>query len=105
MVRKIDKLGRIVIPKEICRSLGIVAGDSIEIAEDGEYIRLWKRAKVETGEWKYDPDGTDWGLGAWRCSLCGCKNDNLGMDDKISPYLYAGSKYCPHCGARMEAKK
>lgn len=58
-------------------------------------------AEVRYGEWVYDPDGCDWGIGAWRCSLCSAKNDNLGISRDINPYWFEGSKFCPHCGATM----
>ena len=58
--------------------------------------------KQSEGEWHYNPDGMDWGLGAWQCSLCGCRNDNLPMDKNIKPLRWAGSKYCPNCGAKMK---
>lgn len=58
--------------------------------------------EVKHGRWEYDKNGHDWGIGAWRCSLCHCKNDNLGAGENINPYWYAGSKYCPHCGAKMD---
>lgn len=56
-----------------------------------------------TGHWVWDENGNDWGIGAWMCSECGCKNDNLGVrkDGGFSPYFFAGSKYCPQCGVRM----
>lgn len=57
---------------------------------------------VKHGEWHYNPDGMDWGLGAWQCSLCHCKNDNLPMQRNIKPLQWAGSKYCPNCGAKMD---
>ena len=40
IVRHLDELGRIVIPKEIRRSLGLKEGDGLEmfISEDGELI-------------------------------------------------------------------
>ena len=56
------------------------------------------------GKWDYDADGNDWGIGAWVCSICKCKNDNLGCDNLFSPHIYAGSKYCPHCGADMRRR-
>ena len=59
------------------------------------------RKQVE-GEWKYNPDGMDWGLGAWECSLCSCRNDNLPMQENIKPLCWAGTKYCPNCGAKMK---
>ena len=36
IVRRIDDLGRIVIPREIRRTLGIIEGDSLEISVDAE---------------------------------------------------------------------
>lgn len=47
----------------------------------------------------------DWGLGAWLCSKCHSKNDNLGMGKDINPYMFAGSKFCPQCGAVMKQKE
>ena len=78
---------------------------------------IWKKARVENcalslskkgyskqseGHWHYNPDGMDWGLGAWQCSLCACRNDNLPMDKNIKPLQWAGAKYCPNCGAKMK---
>ena len=42
VVRKIDDLGRIVIPKEIRKNLGIRDGENLEIIVDGDNIRLTK---------------------------------------------------------------
>ena len=61
--------------------------------------------EVVYGEWEFDPDGNDWGIGAWVCSKCRAKNDNLGIDTNINPYLFAGSKWCPQCGAKMGERK
>ena len=38
IVRRIDELGRVVIPKEIRRTLRIKEGDPLEISTDGKYI-------------------------------------------------------------------
>lgn len=40
IVRRVDDLGRVVVPKEIRRSLGIKEGDALEIftTRDGEII-------------------------------------------------------------------
>ena len=57
---------------------------------------------VQQGHWVYDPNATDWGLGGWICNLCGHRNDNLPNNQPDSnPYIYAGSQYCPACGAKM----
>ncbi len=40
--RKVDDLGRVVIPAGIRRSLGIHEGDSLEVAVDGEHVILAK---------------------------------------------------------------
>lgn len=42
IVRKVDELGRIVIPKELRRTLDIAEKDSLEIYVDGEQIILKK---------------------------------------------------------------
>jgi transcriptional pleiotropic regulator of transition state genes len=38
IIRKIDELGRVVIPMEMRRAMGIEDGDSFEIFVDGEHI-------------------------------------------------------------------
>jgi transcriptional pleiotropic regulator of transition state genes len=43
MVRRLDDLGRIVIPKEVRRTLGMADGDAIEIYVDGEGVVLRKQ--------------------------------------------------------------
>ncbi len=43
IVRKIDDLGRIVIPAEMRRVLGIQEGDELEIALDGDHIEIRPR--------------------------------------------------------------
>lgn len=51
VVRRIDDLGRIVIPKEIRRSLRIREGDSLEIYSEGsDGITLRKYSQVESIE-------------------------------------------------------
>lgn len=42
VVRKVDELGRIVIPMELRRGLGIGEKDPLEIFVDGEHILLKK---------------------------------------------------------------
>ena len=57
---------------------------------------------VQQGHWVYDPNAIDWGMGGWVCNLCGNRNNNLPiMQQDCNPYLYAGSQYCPACGAKM----
>lgn len=58
-------------------------------------------APVKHGKWVWNPNGMDWGLGAWECSECACRNNNLPMNNKINPLVFSGSKYCPNCGADM----
>ena len=42
MVRKVDRLGRIVLPIELRRNLGIAIGDPLEIYVDSDTIILKK---------------------------------------------------------------
>ncbi|MGN0983329.1 MAG: hypothetical protein ACI4OI_00685, partial [Gemmiger sp.] len=51
--------------------------------------------------WVYDPNGMDFGLGAWRCNRCKERNNNLGGPERFSPYRFVGSNFCPNCGAIM----
>ena len=48
MVRKVDRLGRIVIPKEIRNTLRITVDDPLELFIDGENIVLKKFSYVKT---------------------------------------------------------
>lgn len=42
IVRRIDELGRVVIPKEVRRALKIKDGDPLEICRDGDKLVLVK---------------------------------------------------------------
>ncbi|NDI37080.1 AbrB/MazE/SpoVT family DNA-binding domain-containing protein [Chengkuizengella sediminis] len=42
IVRKVDELGRVVIPIELRRTLGIAEKDALEIYVDGEKVMLKK---------------------------------------------------------------
>ncbi|GAK08978.1 AbrB/MazE/SpoVT family DNA-binding domain-containing protein [Geomicrobium sp. JCM 19038] len=64
VVRKIDELGRIVVPKEVRNTLDISSGDAVAIGVEGSRIvlekfdrqvtkdELFDRWKVEVGEAK-----------------------------------------------------
>lgn len=43
IVRKIDDLGRVVIPAEMRRSLGVQEGDQLEIVLAGDHIEIRPR--------------------------------------------------------------
>ncbi len=47
IVRRIDELGRIVIPKEIRKNLRIKNGDNLEILVNGDDITLRKYSQIE----------------------------------------------------------
>ncbi|HEX6312163.1 MAG TPA: AbrB/MazE/SpoVT family DNA-binding domain-containing protein [Acidimicrobiia bacterium] len=68
MTRKVDSLGRVVLPAEMRRVLGIREGDLVEIAVDGHHIVL---TKVEQ-----------------RCVFCG---------DASALVEYAGKLVCEGC--------
>lgn len=46
VVKKIDELGRVVLPKDIRKPMGIEAGDPIEFFIDGDRIVLKKFQSV-----------------------------------------------------------
>ena len=68
IVRKVDELGRVVIPIELRRTLNIEEKDSLEIYVDGEHIILKK----------YEP----------ACIFCGNAKDVV---------QYKGKNICPIC--------
>ena len=48
VIRRIDELGRIVIPKEIRRNLGIHDGENVEIYTENDFIILKKHNRLST---------------------------------------------------------
>lgn len=75
IVRKVDELGRIVLPIELRRTLGIEEKDRIEIFVDGESIILRK----------YEP----------ACIFCDNAKDIIN---------YKGKNICPDCIRAMNEK-
>lgn len=73
IVRKVDELGRVVIPIELRRTLNIEEKDSLEIYVDGEHIILKK----------YEP----------ACIFCGNAKDVI---------IYKGKNICPDCMAEFK---
>lgn len=68
IVRKVDELGRIVIPKELRNTFDISEKDALEIYVDGEHIILKKYAPA--------------------CIFCGQAKDVK---------VYKGKNICPDC--------
>ncbi|RKD26630.1 transcriptional pleiotropic regulator of transition state genes [Caminicella sporogenes DSM 14501] len=73
IVRKVDELGRVVIPIELRRTLNIGEKDALEIFVDGSQIILKK----------YEP----------ACIFCGQAKDNIN---------YKGKNICPSCIKEIE---
>ncbi|MFZ5354231.1 MAG: AbrB/MazE/SpoVT family DNA-binding domain-containing protein [Bacillota bacterium] len=73
IVRKVDELGRVVIPIELRRTLNIEEKDSLEIYVDGEHIILKK----------YEP----------ACIFCGNAKDVT---------VYKGKNICPACMSELK---
>ena len=76
IVRKIDGLGRIVLPMELRKTLNIDVKDPLEIYVDGEQIILKK----------YQPD----------CLFCGSANDEKN---------YKGKNICSKCIQELKEGK
>ena len=72
MVRKVDDMGRIVLPVELRRSLGIVERDELEISVESDRIVLKK----------FEP----------RCIFCG--SSDLFVN-------YMGKNVCKICARRL----
>lgn len=75
IVRKVDELGRIVLPIELRRTLDIAERDSLEIYVDGASIVLRK----------YQP----------ACIFC---------DDARNVVNYKGKNVCPNCIKALQAE-
>lgn len=64
---------------------------------------LKEQPEQKHGHWVLDPDGMDWNIPAWRCSICGCRNDNIPSNlERTNPRRWSGSRFCPNCGAIMD---
>jgi AbrB family transcriptional regulator, transcriptional pleiotropic regulator of transition state genes len=72
VVRKIDELGRIVLPSEIRRVFGIREGDELDISVDGERVILQKRQDV--------------------CLFCGAENPTV---------VYRERRVCENCAGEV----
>ena len=67
-------------------------------------IETLQAEPVKHSEWKLDPNGMDWNIPAWRCSECGFVANYIGVEVNglgNNPMNWAGSNYCPNCGADM----
>jgi len=59
----------------------------------------------KTGRWIWNPDGMDWGLGAWCCSECRTKAETWwASDERYNPLMCSGGKFCGNCGAMMRTE-
>jgi transcriptional pleiotropic regulator of transition state genes len=76
IVRKVDELGRVVLPKELRRTLGIEEKDGLEIFVNDNQIILRK----------YEP----------ACIFCGNANDVM---------TYKGKNVCKKCLSGMKGIK
>ena len=64
---------------------------------------------IRHGRWVWNNDAIDWNIGAWVCGECGVRNENIhaAMPGNVkafstNPYIYAGTKFCPTCGAKID---
>jgi AbrB family transcriptional regulator, transcriptional pleiotropic regulator of transition state genes len=76
VVRKIDELGRIVLPSELRRVFGIREGDELEISVDGEQVILQKRQDL--------------------CTFCGQENPEID---------YKGRRVCAQCAGDLGSQR
>lgn len=77
--------------------------DEIYTEKMERWAKRLEEMQPEGAYWQWNPDGMDWGLGAWECSKCGCKNDNLPSMalSHLHPMNFAGSSFCPNCGRKI----
>lgn len=90
-------VGHLRSPSEICLSeLSVKQMIDLQPTIEAEPVRH--------GEWKWDENAIDWGLGAWVCSQCHSTNENIHAKKDENPLLWRGSQRCPVCGAKMNGK-
>lgn len=74
-----------------------------------EMVAMMEPADVKPvvrAKWEWNPDGMDWGIGAWICSACKSRSETWwATEQKLHPLRCSGSHYCGNCGAKMEALK
>lgn len=75
IVRKIDDLGRLVLPIELRRAMSLDYGDAVEVYTNGDTIVLKK----------YQPG----------CQLCGSMEDLMQVDD---------TRVCRCCAQKLAAQ-
>lgn len=75
IIRRIDNLGRVVVPKEIRRSLGIKEGDPVEISLEGDSICIQKPT--------------------FGCKFCNAKLDETELSSKF--------KICKNCEKEIKS--
>lgn len=60
-------------------------------------------AEVVHASWVWNPDGMDWGIGAWVCGKCKSRPETWWNTVKeCHPLRCSGSRYCGNCGAKMD---
>jgi transcriptional pleiotropic regulator of transition state genes len=75
VVRKIDELGRIVLPSELRKVFNIREGDELEISVDGEKVILQKRQDL--------------------CLFCGAEQPGV---------AFKGRSVCESCAAELASQ-
>lgn len=59
--------------------------------------------EVVHASWVWNPDGMDWGIGAWVCGKCKSRPETWWNTVKeCHPLRCSGSRYCGNCGAKMD---
>lgn len=106
-----EKAGKIItdtiilLKEQESEILKYIEGVAKLVMENERLKALLKEQEPEIGHWILDPDGMDWNIPAWRCSKCGNRHNGLPTTDccdETNIYLFAGSRFCPNCGVKME---
>lgn len=105
-IEKATLLNRVIIPS-ICSCVQGPTAERLKkfCIDTVNNVSAADVAPAVHGRWVYNPNGMDWNLGAWQCSVCKCNNNNLPGNDKYNPYIFQGSNYCPNCGAKMDGEE
>lgn len=107
IIRRVDDLGRVVIPKEVRRNLGIKAGDPLEIYTEGKAVCFVKYSVLDDMASKVAPivdalnkTGILCALyDNCNCRVCGDRNAPVELEyDAFHPNYFAIAEYGEHIG-------
>ena len=107
MAEYIKTTDAIITTWMILRGMGYAAEDNPDMVKTVAAVFDTAPAddvvEVVHASWVWNPDGMDWGIGAWVCGKCKSRPETWWNTVKeFHPRRCSGSHYCGNCGAVMD---